>query len=94
MSGKSRHKRGKQSFQSKKKEQKSQPAIIAQQPTASQTREPGPQPKLTVPGSRVPATEIKSTAARFPYVTAELRAIGILAAAMLIVLVLISLVIV
>ena len=92
MPGKSRHRRGKLSFQSKKKERTSQPAILAQQPVAVQTQEPVPRPKLTVPAVSVPTTGTKPAAVRYPYITAELWTIGILSGIMLIVLIVLALV--
>ena len=92
MPGKSRHRRGKPSLQSKKKERASQPAILAQQPTAVQAQGSVSHPEIPTPQAGVPTTGTKPAAVRFPYITTELRTIGILAGIMLIILVVLALV--
>ncbi len=93
MPGKSRRKRGKYSFQSKrKKERTSRPTTLAQQPAAIQTHEPVASPSISVPSASVPTPKTKPVAVGHPYVATELRTIGILAGIMLIVLVALALV--
>jgi len=89
MPGKSRRRKGKHSFQSKKKKGRaSRPTILAQQPAVAPTGEPVPSPSVSVPSPSVPAQMAKPAAVWHPYITTELRTIGILAGIMLIVLIL------
>ena len=94
MPGKSRHDKGKRPSQSKKsKAMQRSAAGIVQQPAAAQT------PKLIAPGvvsapssgSRQKPSAAPSVA-RYPYVTAELRRIGILAGIIVIILIVLALV--
>jgi len=93
MPGKSRRGRGKYSPQSRKRKHRpSHPAMIAQQPTVAQTREPVSAPVVSVPSVSVPTPVVKSAVNEYPYIATELRIIGILAGVMLIVLVVLALV--
>ncbi len=92
MPGKSRHGRGKRSFQSKRGKSKRHPsATVVQQQVAAQTDKPVTPPK-SAPSARVPTPMARLTAARYPYVVAELRRIGILAGIMLGILIVLALV--
>jgi len=87
MSGKSRHGRGKRSFQSKKrKSRQSLPPIVTQQQSVSQTYKP------VAPSVRVPAPMATPTTAEYSHTLVELRRIGILAGIMLVILVVLALV--
>ncbi len=93
MPGKSRRRRGKSSFQAKKgKGGPNRPAMLAQQPATAQTHELVSSPNVSVPLARVPTPMAKPAAVRYPYITTELRTIGILAGIMLIALVVLALV--
>jgi hypothetical protein len=86
MSGKSKRKRGKQHSSRKMRGQES-PRAVARVPAAPPTRDTT-QPQVDSPPATVPTSPIVSPQAiRFPYITAELRTIGILAGIMLIVLI-------
>jgi len=91
MPKKSRRKRGKQSFHGKKREGKLTPALkTAEQATASQTGTQAAPPTVTAPPVSKPMPAPTPTAARYPYVTSELKKIGIIAAIMIPVLVILS----
>ena len=93
MPGKSRSRKGNYSVQSKKKKgRSSRPPILAQQPAVAQVREPVSSPNVSVPSATVPTPIAKPAAVHHPYITAELRTIGILAGMMLIVLTVLALV--
>ena len=81
MSGKSRHKKGKRSFQSKKgKISGSSSAIVTPQQPVSQIRKP------VAPSVSAPASMPAQTTVQYPYILTELRRIGILAGIMLVIL--------
>ena len=90
MSGKSRHGKGKHGKRKKSRQHFS--AVSARQTPVAQTNEP----IVVAKPSALPAsvlTPIKTqTATRYPYITAELRRIGILAGIMLAILVVLALV--
>jgi len=91
MPGKARHKKRKHSFQSKKKKDRlSRSAIVAQQP-AAETVEPISPPTVP-PSASVPPPMAKPTAIQYPYISTELRTIGILAGIMLTILIVLALV--
>ncbi|MFC2005830.1 hypothetical protein ACFLVG_02575 [Chloroflexota bacterium] len=93
MPGKSRHGRGKYSLQSKKKKGRpSHPAALAQQPAVTQIHKPISSPNASVPLASVPDLMSEPTVSRYRYVAKELRAIGILAVVMLVILVVLALV--
>ena len=91
MASKSRHKRGKQSFPSKKKRRKQAPIFTsAEEEVAIPTIMPTtPLPVTTHP---VAATESKPTlaTANYPFIASELKRIGIMAGIMLAVLIVLS----
>ncbi len=79
--------RGK-AFQHKKKRMR-QPAIST--PAASLVTAPAQTPALA-PVSRAAATKTKTPAMKYPFVTAELRRIGIFGGAILVILIILALV--
>jgi len=81
-------KRGR-AFHSKKKRAR-QPAVAT--PAAQSMATPVDRPLVTLPKSSVPVTKTKAPAVKYPYVTAELRRIGILAGAILVMLIILALV--
>lgn len=80
--------RGK-AFQHKKKRMR-RPAIPT--PATSPVTAPEYTPTVPAPVSSASATKTKTPAAKYPFVTAELRRIGILAGAILVILVVLALV--
>ena len=91
MPSKSRRKRSKQSFHGKKRKGKLTPVLKTTEPaTASQTGTPADPPTVTAPPVSKPAPAPTPTAASYPYVTSELKRIGIIAAIMIVVLVILS----
>jgi len=93
MSGKSRRGRFKRSSQSRKKKGRlASPAIAAQQPVATQTHEPVAPSKAATTAASKPTPVPAPAAIRYPFITTELRRIGILAGIMLVVLIVLSLV--
>lgn len=92
MPGKSRHGKGKHPHHSKKSKAKQRHGAIAlQQPTVAET----PQPVATIitpPSLKTPAPPAKSRIAQYPYITTELRRIGILAGIILVILIVLALV--
>jgi len=90
MPSKSRHSRGKQSFQGKKKKSKRIPAVtVAQEQATSPTEPPATPARRVAPPLSAP-TPTPPPAASHPHVAAELRRIGILAGIMLAVLVVLA----
>lgn len=89
MPGKSRHGKGKYSFQGKKK--KGRPGhfpVSAQRPVVAQVHEPVSTPQESIPAAvSVPAAEAKQAKLRYPQMASELRMIGILAVVMVVILV-------
>ena len=93
MPGKSRHGRRKHPNQTKrKKERTSRPTILAQQQIAAQTHEPVSSPNVSTPAASMPTPRAKPAPVQHPYISAELRTIGILAGIILIILVVLALV--
>jgi hypothetical protein len=87
MPGKSRHRKGKRSPQSKKgKSGRHFSATVAQQPAVAQVYKPVSRPDGSAPLASVPTPVAKLAAARYPHIATELRTIGILAGIMLIIL--------
>jgi len=76
----------------KKKKGKLGLAIAAQRQAVAQTYKPVPQPKAPAPSVSAPTPITTQTVARYPYIIAELRRIGILAGIMLAILVVLALV--
>ena len=91
MPDKSRHSKGRHPTRSKRKKI-ARGSIAAQQPPVSQAYESMPQPEVSTPAKSVPTPSATVPTVRYPYITAELRRIGILAGIMLIALVVLSLV--
>ncbi|MDD5591054.1 MAG: hypothetical protein PHY18_03900 [Dehalococcoidales bacterium] len=88
MPNKSRHNRGKHSFQSKKKGQRITPVTVAQEQTA-----PPAGPAATPTHTRIATPRLSAPApatTSHPHIAAELRRIGILAGIMLAVLVVLA----
>jgi len=93
MPSKSRHGKRKHSFQDKKKKNmQSSPVIVAQQQAAPQIDKPVAPPRVAASPTRKPTQMPTMIAARYPYIFAELRGIGILAGIMLAILVVLALV--
>jgi hypothetical protein len=91
MPSKSRRKRGKRSFQGKKRKGRLTPVLkTAEQVTASQTGTPAAPSTVTAPPVSKPVPAPTPMAARYPYVTSELKRIGIIAAIVIAVLVILS----
>ncbi len=91
MPGKSGRKRGKYSQPApKKKSRPIRPAVTAEQATVAQEQQPVDHPRVPVPKVEVPVATTKPIAVEHPFVATELRTIGVLAAIMLTVLVLLS----
>ena len=93
MPGKSRRGRGKRSPQSTKRKirQRFLTTVAHQQPVV-QTYESVSHPNASAPMASVPTPMAKLAAVRYPHVATELRAIGILAGIMLIILTILALV--
>jgi len=91
MPSKSRRKRGKYSPPIKKRKGKRTPVLTtAEQPVATQTYEPATPPPVAAPAASVPTPISTPAAVKHPYITGELRRIGIIAGIMLAVLVILS----
>jgi hypothetical protein len=86
MPSKSRHNRGKHSFQNKKKGKQITPVAVAQEQTTSPAEPKATPTRITTPRPSAPTTATAS----HPHITAELRRIGILAGIMLAVLVVLA----
>lgn len=93
MPGKSRHGKGKYSFQSKRKKGKQHfEAKAIQQQAVAQASKPVTSPGLVTPSASRPTPKTALTTARYPYITAELRRIIILGGIMLVILIVLALV--
>ena len=100
MSGKSRHVKGKHLSRSKRGkigqrlglERRQSPAIAPHQQSIDQTSKPLPRPRVSAPSASASTPMVKPSAAVYPYITTELRRIGILAGIMLAILVVLALV--
>jgi hypothetical protein len=92
MPGKSRHGKGKHLHHSKKSKAKQRYGTMAlQQPVAADI----PKPVATTgtpPSSRAPTSPATSRTVQYPYITTELRRIGILAGIILVILIVLALV--
>jgi len=92
MPGKSRHDKRKHPHHSKKsKARQRHGAMPLQQQAVAET----PQPAATIsrlPSSKAPASPAASRVAQHPYITTELRRIGILAGIILVILIVLALV--
>ena len=92
MSGKAKKGRGKHSFQSKKGKVKQDSAIVVEQQEAVATDlKPTVPNEPSAPAVRAPARATKPVSLRYPYIGSELRNIGILAAIMVVILVVLAL---
>lgn len=93
MPRKSRHGKGKYSFQSKRNKGKQHPsATAAQQQVVAPTNKPIAPSKPSAPHVSVPTSRATLTTAQYPYIVAELRGIGILAGIILVILIVLALV--
>ena len=93
MSGKSRHRKGKYSFQGKKKKSGQRfSGAVAQEQVAAQVPGAGVPARVAVPAASAPTPVAKSAVALYPYITAELKRIGILAGIILVILIVLALV--
>ena len=93
MPGKMRRKKGKHSAQSKRGVDRSHhPTMISHQSAVAQIKEPVSSINMPLPSASVPAPTAKPQAVRYPYISAELRTISILAVIMLAILVVLALV--
>lgn len=91
MPGKSQRRRTKYSSQSKNKRGRpSHQTVAVQQPTATQAREPVLSLKVPASSASKSGTIAKLAAIQHPYMTTELRTIGILAGVILIILVVLA----
>jgi hypothetical protein len=87
MTGKSRRKRGRQST-SKKMRGQQHPSAATRVPAAPPPSEAATQPEATSPPAAIPPRpSVRPQTIQFPYITTELRTIGILAGIMLCVLI-------
>jgi len=84
-----RHGRHKQ-FRSKKRHSIS--AISAQQQVVAQTYKPAPRPGVSAPSASAPGKVSALSATQYSYMAAELRMIGILTGAILVILVILYLI--
>ena len=92
MPGKSRHGKGKHAHLSKKSRAKQRHGTMALQPPVATA---APQPATTAsmpPPPRSPTSPARLKTAQYPYITTELRRIGILAGIILVILVVLALV--
>ena len=93
MPGKSRHSRGKNHPQSKKSKAKERSAggIVPQQAVAQFSKPVAP-PRVSATSVSLPIPTATPGAAQYPYITAELRRIGILAGIVLTILIVLALI--
>jgi len=91
MPGKSRHGKGKHPHHSKKSKaiQRRQAGVIQQQPDSATAAPAAPVQPAPVPTA---AATPKVRTAQYPYITSELRRIGILAGIILVILIVLSIV--
>ena len=93
MPGKSKHRRGKYSFRSKKGSGKpTPPVIVATKPAVTPTTESAPLAEVSVRSARMSVPSKRTTVVQYPYVLAELRRTGMLAGIILIILIVLALV--
>ncbi|MFC2066677.1 hypothetical protein ACFLUO_06460 [Chloroflexota bacterium] len=93
MPGKSRNSRGKNYPNSKKgkAKQRSAAGIVPQQVVAETPKAAAP-PGVSAASVRVPLSKAKASVAKYPYITAELKRIGILAGIILVILIVLALI--
>jgi hypothetical protein len=90
MPGKSRHSKGKHPHHLKKiKSRQHQGTTVSPQPAVAGTIQPAMAKGITAPAS-MPATPAKLRAASYPYITSELRNIGILTVIILVILIVLA----
>ena len=93
MPGKSRHGKGKQPVRGKKKRTGHGSMSVAAQPSpVSQAHGPVSHPEVSTPPPSTSTPSSTISTVRYPYITTELRRIGILAGITLIILVVLALV--
>ena len=93
MSSKSRHGRGKHSSGGKRRKSRQRfSATVAQQVIMAQTDEPVSRPNASAPSVSMPTPMAKSVVVHYPFITTELRSIGVLAGIMLVILSVLALV--
>ncbi|HJX13444.1 MAG TPA: hypothetical protein VJ377_07960 [Dehalococcoidales bacterium] len=92
MPGKSKHGRGKQPHQSKKSRAMRRQEVTSPRPVAEAGAPPTVAAAAPLPPPK-PAAPAKVKVIEYPYITAELRRIGILAGIIIVILVILSLVI-
>ena len=92
MPGKPRQRKGKYSAQSKKRGRYSQSGVSGQQQEVAQTIKPVPPPDMQALSPSETVLTAESLKVRYPYISAELWTIGILAIVMLAVLIVLSVV--
>ena len=92
MPSKSRRRKGKPATQSgKKRVEANRPSPPVPPPAVTQADESVSSPKLPVPEVAVPTIKAEPVTVSYPFITAELRSIGVLAAIMLVVLAVLTL---
>ncbi len=92
MTGKSKHKGGKQTSGKKKKTRHHISATVVRQPVVTQNREAVSMSSVPTASARTSTAAAKQIAVRNPYIANELRTIGILAGIMLAILIVLALV--
>ena len=92
MSGKSRRAHQKLSKREKEKRRLASLAKVIPQPVTAQVYEPTAPVKAAIPPISKPASVPTPVAVKYPYITREVRNIAILAGAVLVVLIILSLV--
>ncbi|MFC2001336.1 hypothetical protein ACFLUZ_02390 [Chloroflexota bacterium] len=93
MPDKLRHDKGKHPSKSKKRRERQRSQVtVAYQPVAAQTSKPAVPTDMPAPRAKVPAPSAASRVARYPYITTELRRIGILAGIIIAILVVLALI--
>jgi hypothetical protein len=90
MSGKSR--RGHPPRSKRGKGKWSHPVTVPQQQAVAQSYKPAPRPEVSAPSVSAPTPVAAQTVVHYPYIVTELRTIGILAGAMLAILVVLALI--
>jgi hypothetical protein len=89
MPGKSRHGKGRHPHHSKKSKAKLHSAMALTQPGVADTSQPAAAAS-TPPSSDVSASPTKFRTPQYPYITAELRRIGILAGIIIVILIILA----
>ena len=92
MSGKSRHGKGKHYQHSKKSRAKHRHTTMASQPSVVADTAAQAATISTPPSASAPTSSTALRAARYPYITSELRRIGILAGAIIVILIVLALI--